>query len=167
MNQATIAPIAASVPYSRVRAIAEMAMKMDQVYPLYFGESNLPTPEFIKRALDKAVRDGFTYYTSNAGLMSLREIIARHYEDRHQVKLDAASEVMVTASGVQALNLTIRCVLDPGDEAIVLTPAWPNGASMATLIGANAIEIPQPLVGNRFSSPEKIASASSKRDSTP
>ena len=41
--------------------------------------------------------------------------------------LDPRREIVVTASGVQALNVTIRCVLDPGDEAIVLTPAWPNG----------------------------------------
>lgn len=145
-----IAPIAASVPYSRVRAIAEIAMRMENVYPLYFGESNLPTPDFIKQALDKAVRDGFTYYTSNAGLLSLRETIASYYAANHAVKLDPASEVLVTASGVQALNVSIRCILDPGDEALILTPAWPNGASIAALIGAKPIEIAQPLAGNRF-----------------
>lgn len=150
MSSPQVAPIAASVPYSRVRAIAEIAMTMEQVYPLYFGESNLPTPDFIKRALDKAVRDGFTYYTSNAGLLSLREMIARHYQEKHQVTVDPGSEVLVTASGVQALNVSIRCVLDPGDEALVLTPAWPNGAAMASLIGAKPVEIAQPLVGSRF-----------------
>jgi aspartate/methionine/tyrosine aminotransferase len=147
---AQIAPIAASVPYSRVRAIAEIAMRMDGVYPLYFGESNLPTPDFIKRALDKAVRDGFTFYTSNAGLLSLREAISRHYAEKHQVALDPGSEILVTASGVQALNVGLRCVLDPGDEAIVLTPAWPNGASIARLIGAKAVEIAQPISGGRY-----------------
>ena len=97
MSKAQIAPIAESVPYSRVRAIAEIAMRMENVYPLYFGESNLPTPDFIKAALDKAVQDGFTYYTSNAGLLSLRETIAGYYEAKHSVKLDPASEVLVTA----------------------------------------------------------------------
>jgi aspartate/methionine/tyrosine aminotransferase len=150
MKSPQVAPIAGAVPYSRVRAIAELAMKMEHVYPLYFGESNLPTPEFIKRALDKAVRDGFTYYTSNAGLLSLRDAIARYYEDKHQVALDPASQVLVTASGVQALQASIRCVIDPGDEALVLTPAWPNGASIVNLIGGKSIEIAQPLVGNRF-----------------
>lgn len=147
---AGIAPIAAGVAYSRVRAIAEIAMRMDGVYPLYFGESNLPTPEFVKRALDKAVRDGFTYYTSNAGLLSLREGIARHYAERQGVTVDAGSQVLVTASGVQALNVSIRCCVDPGDEALVLTPAWPNGAQMVRLIGGKAIEIAQPLEGSRF-----------------
>ncbi|WP_031498454.1 pyridoxal phosphate-dependent aminotransferase [Bryobacter aggregatus] len=150
MGAPQIAPIAASVPYSRVRAIAELAMTMEHVYPLYFGESNLPTPEFIKRALDRAVRDGFTYYTSNAGLLSLREALARYYVDKHGVSLDPATELLVTASGVQALSVGIRCLVDPGDEALVLTPAWPNGASIVSLIGAKAVEIAQPLAGSRF-----------------
>jgi len=150
MSKAQIAPIAESVPYSRVRAIAEIAMRMENVYPLYFGESNLPTPDFIKAALDKAVRDGFTYYTSNAGLLSLRETIASYYDAKHSVKLDPATDVLVTASGVQALNVSIRCILDPGDEALVLTPAWPNGASIAALIGAKPIQIAQPLEAGRF-----------------
>jgi len=145
-----IAPIADGVPYSKVRAIAELAMRMEKVYPLYFGESNLPTPGFIQEAAAQALADGFTYYTSNAGLLSLREAIAEHYERLHGVSLDAGSEVLVTASGVQALNVSIRCTLDPGDEAIVLTPAWPNGASIVRLIGAKAVEIAQPLQGSRF-----------------
>jgi hypothetical protein len=147
---AQIAPIADAVPYSRVRAIAEMAMRMDGVLPLYFGESNLPTPQFVKDALAQALRDGYTYYTSNAGLLSLREAIAAHYARHHAVTLDPASQVLVTASGVQALNVGIRCVVDPGEEAIVLTPAWPNGACIVRMIGGKAVEIAQPLLGARY-----------------
>lgn len=150
MSTQQIAPIARSVAYSKVRAIAEIAMRMENVYPLYFGESNLPTPEFIKRALDEAIRGGFTYYTSNAGLLSLREAIARYYVQKHAVTLDPASEILVTASGVQALSVSLRCLVDPGDEALVLTPAWPNGASIIDLIGAKAVQIAQPLSGSRF-----------------
>ncbi|MBZ2185898.1 MAG: pyridoxal phosphate-dependent aminotransferase [Bryobacter sp.] len=145
-----IAPVAAGVEYSRVRAIAEMAMKMEKVYPLYFGESNLPTPLFIKEALERALGEGYTFYTSNSGLLSLREAIVEHYERLQGVKVDAGSEVLVTASGVQALHVGIRCVLDPGDEAIVLTPAWPNGAQIVRLIGGQAVEIAQPLVEGRY-----------------
>lgn len=145
-----IAPVAAGVEYSRVRAIAEMAMKMEKVYPLYFGESNLPTPAFMKEALERAMGEGYTFYTSNAGLLSLREAIAEHYARLQGVSVDAGSEVLVTASGVQALHVGIRCVLDPGDEAIVLTPAWPNGAQIVRLIGGKAVEIAQPLVEGRY-----------------
>ena len=125
-------------------------MSMDGVLKLYFGESNLPTPEFIKRAAQKAMADGFTFYTENAGLPSLRKALARYYQELHAVEIDAASEIVVTASGVQALHLAVRCVLDPGDEVLVLTPAWPNGAANVAMANARPIEIAQPLVGDRY-----------------
>src|SRR6266850_1892504 len=125
----TLAASALRVPHSRIRELAEIAMSMDGVLKLYFGESNLPTPEYIKRAAVRAMEDGFTFYTENAGLPSLRRAIAENYRRLHAVDLDPASEIVVTASGVQALNLGLRCVLDPGDEGLALTPAWPNGSS--------------------------------------
>jgi hypothetical protein len=124
---------------------------MEGVFKLYFGESNLSTPEFIKRAAQKAMADGHTFYTENAGLPSLRQAIARYYAELHGVELDPATEMMVTASGVQALSLSIRCLLNPGDEALVLTPAWPNGVSIIQMANANAREIPQPLSAGRYS----------------
>src|SRR6202167_2122286 len=140
-----VAASALAVPHSRIRELAEMAMSMDGVLKLYFGESNIPTPEFIKRAAQKAMADGFTFYTENAGLPSLRKALARYYQELHGVEIDAASEIIVTASGVQALHLAIRCVLDPGDEALVLTPAWPNGSSSIMMANAAVKQIAHPL----------------------
>jgi aspartate/methionine/tyrosine aminotransferase len=138
------------VPRSRIRELAEIAMGMDGVLRLYFGESNLPTPDYIKRAAVEAMENGYTFYTENAGLPSLRRAIAENYRRLHGVELDPASEIVVTASGVQALNLAIRCVLDPGDEAIVLTPAWPNGSSSIMMANGTVHQIPQPLCGDRY-----------------
>jgi aspartate/methionine/tyrosine aminotransferase len=147
---ATLAASALRVPHSRIRELAEIAMGMDGVLKLYFGESNLPTPEYIKRAAQKAMADGFTFYTENAGLPSLRKALARYYQELQGVELDPSGEIVITASGVQALNVGIRCVLDPGDQALVLTPAWPNGSSNVALVNATAIEIAHPLVGDRY-----------------
>src|SRR5260370_28051860 len=94
--------------------------------------------------------DGFTFYTENAGLPSLRKALARCYQELHGLELDPAGEIVITASGVQALNVGIRCVLDPGDEALVLTPAWPNGASIVAMSNAVAIEIAHALVCDRY-----------------
>ena len=146
----SLAASALRVPHSRIRELAEIAMTMDGVLKLYFGESNIPTPDYIKRAAQKAMADGFTFYTENAGLPSLRKALARYYQELHGVELDPAAEFVITASGVQALNLGIRCVIDPGDEALVLTPAWPNGASNVALSNGIALEIPQPLIGDRY-----------------
>lgn len=124
-------------------------MRMDGVYKLYFGESDLPTPDFIKHAAAEAAAQGFTYYTENAGLLSLREAIARYTQRLHGAELDPSAEIAVTASGVQALSVSLRCLVDPGDEALVLTPAWPNGAAILRMSHAVVQELAQPLLRNQ------------------
>jgi aspartate/methionine/tyrosine aminotransferase len=138
------------VAQSRIRELADIAMSMEGVLRLYFGESNLPTPRYIKEAAVRALDEGFTFYTENAGLPSLRAALARKYRELHGVELDPAERIVVTASGVQALNLSIRTVLDPGDEAIVLTPAWPNGAAIVGMCSARPIEVRHPLEAGRY-----------------
>ncbi len=139
------------VPYSRIREVAEAAMKMDGVLRLYFGESNVPTPDYIKRAAAKALEEGYTFYSENAGLPGLRQDLGDYYRQMQGVSLDPESEIVVTASGVQALHLAIRCVLDPGDEAIVLTPAWPNASAIIRMDHALPVEIPLRLERGRYS----------------
>jgi aspartate aminotransferase len=147
------APYAASldgVPYTGIRAIGELALSMEGVIPLYFGESNLPTPAYIVDAAVAALRDGRTFYSENAGLPTLRAAIADQYRALHDVELDPGSEVVVTASGLQALHLAIRSVIDPGDEAIVLSPAWPNGGSIVSLSHGMPVDVPLVLEGERY-----------------
>ena len=62
------------------------------VLRLYFGESNLPTPPYIKNACARALAEGHTFYTENAGLPSLRRVIAEHYQRMQNVDLDPAGE---------------------------------------------------------------------------
>lgn len=148
-SRISLASSATRVEASRIRRIAELAMTMDGVLKLYFGESNLPTPSFICDAAKTAIDEGYTYYTSNAGMPSTREAIARYYSTVQNVSVDP-DNVVVTASGVQGLNVGIRCLLDPGDEAIVLTPNWPNASAIAQMCNAVPVEVPLVLAGNRF-----------------
>jgi len=146
----TVASSALRVPQSGIRELADIAMKMGDVLKLYFGESNIPTPEYIKRAAAKALEEGYTFYTENAGLPGLRQGLADYYRRVQDVDLDPRNEIVVTASGVQALNVTIRCVLNPGDEALVLTPAWPNSAANIWMDNAIPMEIRLLLRGDRY-----------------
>jgi hypothetical protein len=146
----SVASSVRAIPPSGIRRLAEIAMSMDGVLRLYFGESNLPTPDYIKDAAIRALRDGYTFYTENAGLPSLRRALADHYLRLHDVALDPAREIVVTASGVQALNLGIRCALDPGDRAIELTPAWPNGSASVLMANAAAHHVPHKFCGSRY-----------------
>jgi hypothetical protein len=147
---ARVAPSAARVEHSRIREIAHIAMGMPGVLKLYFGESSTPTPEYIRRAAQKAMADGYLFYTENAGLPSLRRCLADSYRKLHGVELDPEREIVVTASGVQALNVAIRCTIDPGDEALVLTPAWPNGAASVALANGVPRMVPHVLAGARY-----------------
>src|SRR5262245_33563217 len=135
---------------SRIRELADTAFGMEGAFKLHFSESNMPTPQYIKEAATRALADGFTFYTENAGLPSLRAAIARKVAELHGVELDPMAEIVITASGVQALNLTIRCSINPGDEALILTPNWPNAGEIVKLYGATAVEIPFVTQGGRF-----------------
>ena len=149
----TLTPYAASlerVPYTGIRELGEAAMAMDGVLRLYFGESNVPTPQFIVDAAVRALAEGFTFYSENAGLPSLRQALADQYRRLHDVTLDPEREIVVTASGLQALHVALRSALDPGDEALILSPAWPNGASIVTLAHGVPIDVPLALAGERY-----------------
>jgi aspartate/methionine/tyrosine aminotransferase len=141
---------AREVPRSRIRELADEAMKMEGVIRLYFGESNLPTPDFIKQAACRALEEGYTFYSENAGLPGLRRDIAAYYCRLHGLDLDPETEIVITASGVQALHLSIRCAIDPGDEAVLLTPAWPNATSTVLMDSGTPHEIPLEYRGGRY-----------------
>jgi hypothetical protein len=152
-ERAPVIPLASSlgrITPSRIRELANVAFGMEGVLKLHFGESNLPTPQFIKDAMVQALDEGHTFYSENAGLPALRRTLAEYYLTHHGVTLDPQGEIMITASGTQALNVTIRCTLNPGDEALVLTPNWPNGAEIVKLFGATPVEAPYAYDGVRF-----------------
>ena len=152
-NPHTLTPYAASlerVPYSGIRELGEAAMAMDDVLRLYFGESNVPTPQYIVDAAVRALAEGYTFYSENAGLPSLRRALADQYRRLHDVTLDPEREIVITASGLQALHVTIRSVLDPGDEALILSPAWPNGAAIVALAHGVPVDVPLALSGERY-----------------
>jgi aspartate/methionine/tyrosine aminotransferase len=150
MNPTALAPSLAEIQPSRIRKLAALAFGVEGVLKLHFGESNIPTPQYIKDATTQALADGFTYYSETAGLPSLRAALARKYAELHEVYLDPDTEFLVTSSGVQACNVTIRCVIDHGDEALVLTPNWPNTTEIVRMYGGTPVEVPFDSDEQRF-----------------
>jgi aspartate/methionine/tyrosine aminotransferase len=146
----TISETLARVPPSGIRALGNIALGLEGVLPLYFGESNLPTPAFIVDAAAQAMRDGYTRYSHNAGLPMLRAELAAQYARLHGVTLDPETEIVVTASGLQALHLALRAIIDPGDEVLVLSPAWPNGSNIVELSHGVNVDVPFVLGPERY-----------------
>jgi aspartate/methionine/tyrosine aminotransferase len=111
------------------------------------GEGDLPTPAFIHEAATRSFAAGETFYTNQRGLSELREVIARYLARIYSPgsRLDglyAPERFSITVGGMHALQIALRLVAGAGDEAIVITPAWPNFRGALTVSGASATEVP-------------------------
>jgi aspartate aminotransferase len=136
-----LSPQALQVESSRIRELAVLAETVPGVYKLYFGESNIPTPEFIKRGGQKAIAESHTFYTPNAGYKELREAISQKIWELQGLRYDPETEIIVTGSGVTALLLSIFTLLGREEKAIILSPAWPNSKSIVQMVGGIPVEV--------------------------
>ena len=109
--------------------------------PLWVGEGDQPTPDFIAEAARKSLTLGETFYTHQRGLPPLRSAIAAYMERTYERPF-SAENFFVTGSGMHALQIAVRLVAGPGDEVIVPTPAWPNFEGAIGLSGATTICLP-------------------------
>ena len=122
---------------SLIRVIGNLAQEVQEPYKLYFGESDLQTPEFICQAAERAMREGHTFYTPTAGYMELREAIAQKVEDVHGAHYEP-QEVICTAGGVMAIAHAMRALVNRGDNVVIVEPFWPVFPSIVTLLSAEA-----------------------------
>ena len=128
-----------AVPPSGIRAFFELVIGRDDVISLGVGEPDFVTPWRIREAALYRLGRGETSYTSNSGLMSLRQAIARYLTDRFAVHADPNDEILVTVGVSEALDLALRALLNPGDEVIVWEPCYVANAPLVTLAGGRAM----------------------------
>jgi len=134
LPRATIAGLEAS----RIREVSEACGGIPDIIPLWVGEGDVATPEFIRRAAAESLARGETFYSSNYGIPDLRAAISA-YQGRLGRRI-GPDRICATSSGVNALMLAAQAVLDPGDRAVVLAPHWPNIAAIPQILGA-ALEV--------------------------
>lgn len=109
---------------SGIRKFFDIVATMDGAISLGVGEPDFVTPWPIREAGIYSLEKGRTYYTANAGLMELREEICNYNKRKYGIEYDAKSEVMVTVGGSEAIDLMIRCIVNPGDEVIIPEPSF-------------------------------------------
>jgi aminotransferase len=114
----------ASISPSGIRRFFDIAATMQDVISLGIGEPDFTTPDPILRAGIRSLEEGQTHYTSNSGILELRQAIAAHLERLYGVQYEARSEILVTVGVSEALYLALAATLDPGDEVIVPTPCF-------------------------------------------
>jgi aspartate aminotransferase len=105
------------------------------------GEPDFDTPEPVKQAAIRAIQEGFTKYTSPAGILELRQAIAARLREDYGAAY-RAEEVVVTAGGKPALYFTLRALCEPGDEILVPIPAWVSYTEQVRLAGARPVLVP-------------------------
>ena len=127
---------------SGIRKFFDIVSEMPDAISLGVGEPDFDTPWHIREEGIRSLKAGKTFYTSNAGLMPLRQEISRYIEDRMQLTYDPASEIMVTVGGSEAIDIAFRTVLEPGDEVIIPEPAFVSYVPCVQLAGGVPVTIP-------------------------
>ena len=112
-----------------------------KIFNLGPGEPDIDTPEHIKEAAIKALKDGRTKYLAVAGLPSLRSAIANKLTVENKIKTES-EQVIVTNGGKQALLSAMDVILEPGDEVIIPAPYWVSYPEMVKLAGGVPVIIP-------------------------
>ncbi len=107
-----------------IRRFFEMAATLPDVLSLGVGEPEFKTPEAIREAGIRALRDGDTPYSSNFGRIETREAIAEELQTRYGARYDPGSEIILTVGVSEAVDLAVRALVNPGDEVIVPEPNY-------------------------------------------
>src|SRR5579862_2603992 len=116
--------------------IAEVSMSVfgePDVVPLWFGEGDLVTPDFVRDAANAALQAGETFYTWQRGLPELRAALSAYTERLYGIKC-GPERISITTGGMQAILLSCQLLLDPGDNIVIVSPIWPNITSATKLV---------------------------------
>ena len=127
---------------SGIRKYFDIIAGMDDVISLGVGEPDFVTPWHICEAGIWALEKGDTAYTSNYGIIELREEIARYLEARYGLTYDPKTEILVTVGVSEGLDLSIRAITDPGDEIIIPEPTYVSYKACTVLAGGVDVPIP-------------------------
>lgn len=125
---------------SGIRRFFDVANTMENVISLGVGEPDFDTPWHIREEGIYSLEKGRTYYTSNAGLLPLREEISRYLCERFDCSYHAG-EILVTVGGSEAIDIAFRAMLDPGDEVIIPEPCFVSYLPCVKMAGGVPVEI--------------------------
>jgi aminotransferase len=131
----------AAVPPSGIRKFFDIAATMQNVISLGIGEPDFVTPDVIRQAGIASLQRGETRYTSNSGILELRQAIAAKWAQLYGVSYDPEEEILVTVGGSEALHLALTAILDPGDEVIVPEPCFVSYEAEVSFAGGAPVPI--------------------------
>jgi aspartate/methionine/tyrosine aminotransferase len=143
MSTGSVSACVQGMPRSGIRVLLDLAARVPGAIHLEIGQPDFATPGFIIEAAHEAMVAGFTRYTANAGLPSLREAVAAKVKCENGIPA-TADNVVITTGGMGGLYSSFAALLDPGDEVLLPDPGYPNYEQMALLRHATPVRYPLP-----------------------
>lgn len=126
---------------SKIREVANAGLGRDDILAFWFGESDQPTPEFIRRPAAEALMAGRTFYAHNLGRADVRQSLSDYLGRLHGAPI-GPDRLAITSAGVNALMLAAQLVVSPGDRVVVVGPIWPNVAEIPRILSADVETVP-------------------------
>ena len=141
MSNRFINPDVAAVPPSAIRRFFDSASTMKDAISLGVGEPDFVTPFPVRNSAIDSLLDGETQYTTNYGIMPLREEISRYLNDRFQINYDPASEILITVGASEAIDIALRSILSPGDEVLIPEPCYISYQACTRFAGGVPVQV--------------------------
>lgn len=159
-----LSPTAVSLPQSAIRKFFDLLSTMDNVVGLTVGQPDFPTPWHVRKAGIESLERSKTYYTSNSGTLELRAAISDYLLRRFGIApYDPEKEIIVTVGGSEAIDISMRAVLVPGDEVIIPNPAFVCYEPLVRMTGATPVIINTRLEDKFKLTPEALKAAITPR----
>ena len=148
---------ARAIPPSGIRKFFDLLLTMEDVISLGVGEPDFETPWNVSEAGIWSIEQGHTSYTSNKGLLPLRQLVAKHLLARYGVGYDPEEEIIITTGVSEAADIAVRALVDPGDEVLVAEPSYVSYSPCATLAGGKPVPVPCPEKDEFRLTPDNLA----------
>ncbi|PEB50544.1 aromatic amino acid aminotransferase [Bacillus pseudomycoides] len=159
MKRFELSRSAESLQPSGIRKFFDLAAGMKGVISLGVGEPDFITPWNVRQACIRSLEEGYTAYTANAGLLELRQEIAKYLQKQFHVSYDPNEEIIVTVGASQALDVAMRAIVNPDDEVIIIEPSFVSYAPLVTLAGGVPVPVATSLESAFKVQPEQIEAA--------
>ncbi len=152
-----------ALPASGIRRFFDIMATMEDVISLGVGEPDFVTPWPIRDAAIRSIEDGHTHYTSNAGILALREQLALHLHRLYGLQYEPQSEILITSGVSEGLDVTIRALIDPGDEVLLPDPSYVAYPAAIALAGGIPVFVPTTAADGFALDPNRLRNAITPR----
>ena len=131
-----------NMPSSGIRKFFDVANMMENAISLGVGEPDFETPWHIREAAISSLEKGHTSYSSNTGMLELREAVSDYLDEKYSTKYDPKTQIVITIGASEGIDIALRAIINPGDEVLVIEPSYVSYKPCVSMCGG----VPVPVV---------------------